>query len=247
MVADAAAERAAAERGRRRRRARARGRRAGAIQHGACSSDEVERLAREALPLLEAAGDDDGLSHVWYALAWAANMRAAYEDWAYAMEHAMRHAGRAGHPLLGWHTMMLAAPLALGPRPAGEALATLDAVLADHAYPGGLLLRGLLLAMLDRIEEAWAVALPADERLRELGYTTGGEWLGEIALITGDYEAAAGYLRDACARARGDRQPRPSSRPTRRCSGVFCAGSATTTRRNRSPSAAASSAIPRTS
>ena len=163
------------------------------------SSDEVERLAREALPLLEALGDDDGLSHVWYALAWAANVRAAYEDWAYAMERAMLHAGRAGHPLLGWQTMMLAAPLALGPRPAGEALATLDAVLADHASPGGLLLRGLLLAMLDRIEEAWAVALPADERLRELGYTTGGEWLGEIALVTGDYQAAAGYLRDACA------------------------------------------------
>ena len=95
--------------------------------------------------------------------------------------------------------MMLAAPLALGPRPAGEALATLDAVLADHPYPGGQLLRGLLLAMLDRIEEAWAVALPADEHLRALGYTTGGEWLGEIALITGDYQAAAGYLRDACA------------------------------------------------
>jgi tetratricopeptide (TPR) repeat protein len=159
----------------------------------------VERLAREALPLLEAAGDDDGLSHVWYALAWAANTRAAYEDWAHSMERAMLHAGRAGHPLLGWQTMMLAAPLALGPRPTGEALTALDAVLADHAYPGGLLLRGLLLAMLDRIDEAWAVALPANERLRELGYTTGGEWLGEIAIVTGDYEAAAGYLRDACA------------------------------------------------
>ncbi len=199
MVADAAAERAAASEDAadvalaRTVAASAR------LTSGAYSSDEVERLAREALPLLEALGDDDGLSHVWYALAWAANARAAYEDWAYAMERVMLHAGRAGHPLLGWQTMMLAAPLALGPRPAGEALATLDAVLADHAYPGGLLLRGLLLAMLDRIEEAWAVALPADERLRELGYTTGGEWLGEIALITGDYEAAAGYLRDACA------------------------------------------------
>jgi len=199
MVADAAAERAAAREDAA-DAALARTVAASArLNSGACSSDEVERLAREALPLLEAVGDDDGLSHVWYALAWAANMRAAYDDWADAMERAMLHAGRAGHPLLGWQTMMLAASLALGPRPAGEAVTTLDAVLGDHAYPGGLLLRGLLLAMLDRIEEAWAVALPADERLRELGYTTGAEWLGEIARITGDYQAAAGYLRDACA------------------------------------------------
>ena len=198
VVADAAAERAAAE-GTAVDAALARAVAAQArFNNGQCSSDELERLAREALPLLEAAGDDDGLYHAWYALAWVANMRAAYEDWASAMEHAMRHASRAGHPLLGWQTMMLAAALALGPRPAGEALSTLDAVLADHSYPGGLMLRGLLLAMLDRIEEAWAVALPADERLRELGYATGGEWLGEIAFVTGDYQAAAEYLRDAC-------------------------------------------------
>jgi class 3 adenylate cyclase/tetratricopeptide (TPR) repeat protein len=163
-----------------------------------CSADEVERLAREALPLLEAAEDDDGLAHVWYALAWAANNRTRFEDWAQAMEQAQRHARRAGHPVFGWFTMMLAVALAEGPRPASEALATLDAALADHPYAGGFLLRALLLAMLDRIDEAWAVALPAEERLREFGLSTGGEWLGEIALVAGDHEGAAGYLRDAC-------------------------------------------------
>ena len=168
------------------------------FQCGRCSADELERLAREALPLLEAAGDDDGLFHVWYALAWAANMRTLHEDWAYAAEQAVRHARRAGHPVLGWFTMMLAVPLAHGPRPAAEALTTLDAVLADQPYPGGLLLRALLLAMLDRIEDAWAVALPAAEHLRDLGFATSGEWLAEIALVAGDYEAAAAYLRDAC-------------------------------------------------
>jgi tetratricopeptide (TPR) repeat protein len=114
------------------------------------------------------------------------------------MEQAQRHARRAGHPVFGWFTMMLAVALAEGPRPASEALATLDAVLADHPYAGGLLLRALLLAMLDRIDEAWAVALPAEERLREFGLSSGGEWLGEIALVAGDHEAAAGYLREAC-------------------------------------------------
>jgi class 3 adenylate cyclase/tetratricopeptide (TPR) repeat protein len=164
-----------------------------------CSADEVESVAREALPLLEATGDDEGLVHVWYALAWVANMRCLFEDWAEAMEQALPHLRRAGHPVQGWFALMLAVPLAAGPRPASEALATLDGVFGDQPYAGVLLLRALLLAMLDRIDEAWAIALPAEERLRELGLTTGGEWLSEIAALEGDYEAAASYLRDVCA------------------------------------------------
>jgi class 3 adenylate cyclase/tetratricopeptide (TPR) repeat protein len=169
------------------------------LHNGRCSADEVESLAREALPLLEAAGDDEGLVHVWYALAWVANLRCRFGDWADAMETALPHLRRAGHPVQGWFALMLAVPLAAGPRRASEALATLDTVFGDQPFAGVLLLRALLLAMLDRIDEAWAIALPADERLRELGLTTGGEWLAEIAVLAGDYEAATGYLRDACA------------------------------------------------
>jgi hypothetical protein len=163
-----------------------------------CSPDEVERLAREALRLLEAAEDDDGLAHVWYALAWVANMRQRYEDWAQAMEAALLHTRRAGHPVFGVFTHMLATALTYGPRPANEALATLDAAIADQPHAGALLMRAVLLAMLDRIDEAWAVALPAGERLRELGYATSGAWLGEIAILAGDYETAASHLRTAC-------------------------------------------------
>jgi len=168
------------------------------MNHGQCSPDEVERLAREALPLLEAAEDDDGLAHVWYALAWVANMRQRFEDWAQAMETALLHARRAGHPVFGVFTLALAVALTYGPRPADEALAALDAVIADQPHAGALLLRAVLLAMLDRIDEAWAVALPAGERLRELAFATGGAWLAEIALLAGDDEVAASHLRDAC-------------------------------------------------
>jgi class 3 adenylate cyclase/tetratricopeptide (TPR) repeat protein len=169
------------------------------LQTGQCSADEVESVAREALPLLEATGDDEGLVHVWYALAWAANTRCRFGEWAEAMEAALPHVRRAGHPVQGWFALMLAVPLAAGPRRASEALAKLVAVFGDQPYAGVLLLRALLLAMLDRIDEAWAIALPAEERLRELGLTTSGEWLGEIAVLAGDYEAADGYLRDVCA------------------------------------------------
>ena len=66
--------------------------------------------------------------------------------------------------------------LALGPLPAGEALAALDALLPERAYPGDLMLRALLLAMLDRAEvlevadrrdeavAAWQEALSLYER-----------------------------------------------------------------------------------
>jgi class 3 adenylate cyclase/tetratricopeptide (TPR) repeat protein len=168
------------------------------LESGRCSADELERLAREALQMLEAVEDDAGLVHVWHALAVASNMRQRFEDWAQAAEAMIRYARRAGNPHPGPFTLWLAVPLTLGPRPASEALATLDGLLADHPDPGTLLVRALLLAMLDRIDEAWAVALPAEERFREFGISTGGEWLGEIALIVGDYEAAAAYLRNAC-------------------------------------------------
>src|SRR5262249_19114031 len=126
------------------------------------------------------------------------NMRGHNEDWAEAVEAAVRHVRRAAHPVFGWLEMMLAVPLVNGPRPAGEALTTIDAALGDHPHAGTLLARAVLLAMLDRIDESWAAALRADERLRELGFTNGGEWLSEIALIAGGHEAAARYLRDAC-------------------------------------------------
>jgi class 3 adenylate cyclase/tetratricopeptide (TPR) repeat protein len=196
-VADAAAQRAAAA-GDETGAALARTVAAMARMHvGQSPPDEVERLAREALLLLEAAEDDDGLVHVWYVLSWVANMRQHFEDWAQAMEAAFRHARRTSHPVPGVFTLALAIPLTYGPRPASEALATLDAVIADQPYAGALLVRGVLLAMLDRIDEAWAVALPAEERFRELGLHSGSE-LAEIAFVAGDYEAAAAHLRAAC-------------------------------------------------
>ena len=161
-----------------------------------CSVDELERLAREALPLLEAVGDDDGLASVWDALGLVANGRARFADTAEALEQGVLHARRAGHAVLG--TWGLANPLALGPIPASEALAKLDALVGGQPHPFDLLMRGWLLAMLDRIDEAWAVAVPAGERLRELGHGYDLCFLGEIAILAADHETAARYLRNAC-------------------------------------------------
>ncbi len=195
-VADAAAERAAAA-GDDAGAALARTVAANLRFHaGECSADELERLARAALPLLEALGDDDGLVHVWSALGWVANMRSWQEGWADGIEHALVHARRAGHQITG--SWALSVPLTMGPRPASEALAKLDVFIGDQPHPGDLMLRAVLLAMLGRVDEAWAAAIPAEEQARELGLRSGGIWLAELALIAGDQQAAAEYLRSGC-------------------------------------------------
>ncbi len=169
--------------------------------------DELERLARRALPLLEQAQDHAGLVHVWVALgSGVANFRGRFEDSAHASEQALRHARLAGQhssQLFG-----LQSALVYGPRPADEALGTLDALLPGNPYPGLLLMRAWLLTMLTRFDEADRIAREAGERLREL---TGDDYadvhLGRIAATAGRHEDAAAHLRRFCdlLEARGQR------------------------------------------
>jgi class 3 adenylate cyclase/tetratricopeptide (TPR) repeat protein len=160
------------------------------------SADDAERIAREALPVLEGVGDDEGLARVWATLAVVANTRARFEDWARAGEEALIHSRRAGQPDL--HSFGITVALAIGPRPASQALARIDSLLPELHYPGDVLVRGLLLVMLGRTEEAWAIALPAEEQARELGHRFEAAWLAEIAIVAGDLPAAAAYLKTAC-------------------------------------------------
>jgi class 3 adenylate cyclase/tetratricopeptide (TPR) repeat protein len=165
------------------------------LHAGETTPDELERVAREAVPLLESAGDDEGLVYVWLALGYVANMRCRYGDWADATEQAILHGRAAGT----WsHTWGLGVALAEGPRPAEDALAAFDALMSETPSPNDLTLRGVMLAMLDRIEEAWAVALPAYERGLELGWNFGGPWLADIAMLAGDDVASAAYLQSGC-------------------------------------------------
>ena len=162
---------------------------------GLISVDEAERVAHDALPVLEAMGDDEGLIRVWETLGLVANHRSRLEDWTRAAERALLHLRKAGRPEL--HSFGVSVGLAFGPRPASEALATLDALLPELRFPADASVRALLLAMLDQTSEAQAAALAAEERMRELGHTF-TDWLGQIALVAGDLPAAAAYLKTAC-------------------------------------------------
>ena len=159
--------------------------------------DEIDALARTALPLLERADDHAGLVHVWNAISESANHRGRWEEWGQGREQVVRHARLAGQPT---HPLGLGTPYVLGPEPADELLIKLER-LPESAHPGRLLNRARLLAMLDRFAEAWPLALHGSERLRELSGDDGGEqYLAAIATLEGDHESAARYLRFYCDR-----------------------------------------------
>ena len=160
--------------------------------------DELEELARRALPLLEQVQNQAGLVHVWAALGFGvANNRGRYEDWAHAAEQALRHARLAGQHIS--HLFRLEHALVYGPRPAGEALRSLDALLPENPHPRPLLCRAWLLAMLARFDEAAVIARDAGDRWREL---TGDDevdvFLGYIAATSGRHVEAATHLRRFC-------------------------------------------------
>ena len=78
--------------------------------------DDLERLAREALALLEPLADGAALGRVWYALSEAANYRGRFEERALAAEQALHFFERAR----AHHFELAGLPWALvhGPRPA---------------------------------------------------------------------------------------------------------------------------------
>jgi class 3 adenylate cyclase len=159
--------------------------------------DDLETLARAALPLLEEAEDHAGLVHVWGALGVVAAVRGRGENGAQAAEQALVHARLAGQHI----STLLGLPDALihGPRPADEALRTIDALLPEDPPPGMPLWRAWLIAMLARSEEAAQIAREAGERCRQLaGHDGVYHMLGSIAMTVGDHEAAVGHLRRFC-------------------------------------------------
>jgi class 3 adenylate cyclase/tetratricopeptide (TPR) repeat protein len=170
----------------------------------AVDADTIEVLAREALPLLEGAGDHAGLVHVWLALGPGVGLfRARFEDWVYATERALHHAKLAGEKPTD--LMSLGSALRLGPRPADEALRTLDDAAPEAPHPGILLSRAHLLAMLARFDEAWPLALEASSQLRELTGHDRHSWtVGEVAALKGDHSASERHFRDAFASFEAD-------------------------------------------
>ncbi len=180
------------------------------------SSDELEELARQALPLLEAAGDHAGLAEIWSALANGVyEMTGRYREQEHAVEEMLREAASAGLQIS--YPGMLSVALLYGPRSTRDALNRLEAgIAADsapaetvlHDHPVGTLMRALLFAMDDRIDEGRTLAAAAIEALRERGPVYGFiVALAELEILAGDYEPAEKHLRIALDGAPTHRPP----------------------------------------
>jgi class 3 adenylate cyclase/tetratricopeptide (TPR) repeat protein len=166
---------------------------------GEVEVDELEALALAALPLLEEARDHRGLAHVWHALGYGvANMRGRFEDSARAAEKALEHWRLADVRRSDPGALDMA--LAVGPRPAEEALEALDAALPENPHPVWLGFRAWLLGMQGRLDEAETLGAYASERALELTGTYGTtDWTrAEIAALAGDHARAAGHLERMC-------------------------------------------------
>ena len=159
--------------------------------------DELERLAKEALPLLEQAENHAGLFYVWSVLCLVANFLGRNEEWARAAEQALEHSHLAGRRDTGLFSLPQA--LTYGPRPADEALLTLDALLPETPHPVLLLGRSLLLTMLGRFGEADQIARESGDRIHDLtGDDRGEALLGEIAVVAGRHDDAVMHLGRYC-------------------------------------------------
>jgi class 3 adenylate cyclase/tetratricopeptide (TPR) repeat protein len=165
---------------------------------GMATVEELATVAREALPLLEQADDHEGLLHVWRGLIKEAAVRGRYEEAGRATERALRYTGHVGWPPLSGPSTGLPGALVLGPRPADEALETLDALLPEAPHPRTLLFRAFLLAMLGSFETAWPLAQEASARLSERAGDDGGFALAGIAVIEGDHESAVRHYSAYC-------------------------------------------------
>jgi hypothetical protein len=139
------------------------------------SPEQITRVAKEAIPALEAIGDDAGLARAWHLLSEPGVSACRWQDRADALDHALDHARRAGDVRqAALVTASLMQAIQLGPTPAGAAIGRARDFLSENE--GDRLLTAsilsslaVLLAMRGEFEEAHAHWAQAQSLWDELG------------------------------------------------------------------------------
>jgi tetratricopeptide (TPR) repeat protein len=153
------------------------------------ATDEQESLCRAALPLEDERGDPRRLALLWELIAFAAVFRMRNDDAVDAFEQVLSYRRLAGDSpsaeQLDWS-------LILGSRPADDGLRMLGELAAGRPPGDADLARAAMLALLGRIDEAWALAEARSAHLREMGsgWYAGEQYLALIAMIEGDRQRA---------------------------------------------------------
>ena len=157
------------------------------------AADELIALCRAALPFEEEHGDPRRLGLLWELLAAGANFHQQNDDDVEASLQALRYHRLAGYSRSETY---LEAALIVGPRPADDAMRTIDELAAWRPPGSQDLPRAALLAMLGRGDEAWPLAEARSNHLREVTGNTSRDaywFLALIAKIEGDLERACRY------------------------------------------------------
>jgi DNA-binding SARP family transcriptional activator/predicted ATPase len=178
-----------------------------AVENAAAVAETAD-LAANAIPELEAMGDDRSLARAWLLLAqmrgdFQGNNAAMEEAAARAAEH-YRRAGWSPSTCVGY----VASALYYGPRAVEEGIARCNVLLREHADDRAseaniLLWLGRLEAMRGNFDDARATVLRARSLDEELGQTLAAEAfcnaaLGGIEVLNGRFDEAEQALRASC-------------------------------------------------
>jgi DNA-binding SARP family transcriptional activator len=169
-------------------------------------AEELLDLAAEAIPVLEALGDDRSLGRTWSVLAFVhGGVHGRYAASAEASERALVHYRRMGW-LPATCVRELATALYYGPAPVPAAIRRCRAFVAG-ADPSSEAMLWTFLAGLEAMRARFEVARTLAQESRtaheQLGWSVAMRviWApvaADVEVLSGDYEAAAGLLRKTC-------------------------------------------------
>jgi class 3 adenylate cyclase/tetratricopeptide (TPR) repeat protein len=169
------------------------------------SAEEITRIAEEAIPALEALGDDAGVAKAWHLLSEPPVNACRWGERADALEHALEHARRAGDAREAARiAASLMQAIQFGPTPVDAAIDRAHLFLreseGDRLFTASILSSlAVLLAMRGEFGEARAQWGAAQALWNELGMlhrrAIRAIDASTIELLAGDAEAAERELR----------------------------------------------------
>ena len=168
-------------------------------------ADELLRIAKQAIKVFEASGDELGLARAWFHVAEVHWLRCHCAEMEAALAHALIHAERAGGRREIAGTLASLAPLTLvGPRPVEDAIEVCRDILERGRGSAGVeshanMVLAVLEAMTGRFEAARQRYRETASVLEDRGLTTllasVRMYPGMVELLCSDYEAAERELR----------------------------------------------------